>query len=504
MIVEEFATKYGGVILLMDVQVDEGIIGDMLQFWDHLYRYFTLNKDDMVPTIEEMVVILKVTEHVEVSVMFSASIKIAQLLAPKPADIRFIIDTVNKASNKMKILMTVKDETSGLEIIAFEKHAEGMSGLKVATMASSKGISKEIIPEEVARTKKKKFILIVGLPSRAVDKDVHSFRIYAVTKVDESLPPPSTQLLLGNNSSNNDVSQSLNGEPTSSAEHRAPADLFLRETPEKQTSGKVRDYGDWIEEKWVWKIQLRRNLFGWEMQQWQYLLTLLEDATIFVEFKDKLIWKHNTSGHYSAKDFYRFSCSQNGVQDPLWSKVWMGIAPPKVEIFLRQFLRGRIAVRSVLKARGLISEEADQVIDIVNCRVAYWCKAKWPNHIASFDDLYRCSELIQNAPASTSRRPHMEWKTPNMGQMKFNVDGLAQGQPGDAGIGGILRDGSGNSKLIFSKPIGLPDSYMAELLAIKEAFLIFAATEWAKEKELIIKSDSKNVVKWVNDPNSGP
>ncbi|OMO72253.1 hypothetical protein COLO4_27741 [Corchorus olitorius] len=101
-------------------------------------------------------------------------------------------------------------------------------------------------------------------------------------------------------------------------------------------------------------------------------------------------------------------------------------------------------------------------------------------------------------------RSHVEWILPKAGQLKFNVDGAARGQPGEAGIGGILRDENGNTKLVFSKPIGQADSNMAELLAIKEAFLIFAASNWANEKELLVESDSKNAVKWVNEPTSGP
>ncbi|OMO50641.1 hypothetical protein COLO4_37965 [Corchorus olitorius] len=61
------------------------------------------------------------------------------------------------------------------------------------------------------------------------------------------------------------------------------------------------------------------------------------------------------------------------------------------------------------------------------------------------------------------------------------------GQPGEAGIRGILRDDSGCTRLIFSKPIGIANSNMAEILAIKEAFLVFVAVDWVKEEELIIE-----------------
>ncbi|XVF86739.1 hypothetical protein PTKIN_Ptkin18bG0066500 [Pterospermum kingtungense] len=55
--------------------------------------------------------------------------------------------------------------------------------------------------------------------------------------------------------------------------------------------------------------------------------------------------------------------------------------------------------------------------------------------------------------------------------MKFNVDGSTLGKPGPAGIGGVLRDHEGNIKIRLLKSVGSADSNLAELLAIKEAFL---------------------------------
>ncbi|OMO83173.1 hypothetical protein COLO4_22651 [Corchorus olitorius] len=155
-----------------------------------------------------------------------------------------------------------------------------------------------------------------------------------------------------------------------------------------------------------------------------------------------------------------------GQIDPVLKKVWMGLAPPKVEIFIWQALRGHIVVRNVLFERELLTEEN------VSCPL---CK----------DDRETVDHLLLYCT-------------------QFNVDGSARGQPGEAGIGGILRDDSGNTKLVFSKFIGIADSNMAELLAIKEAFLIFVASEWSTNTELIIESDSLNATKWVNEPNSVP
>ncbi|XVF85206.1 hypothetical protein PTKIN_Ptkin17bG0099400 [Pterospermum kingtungense] len=52
------------------------------------------------------------------------------------------------------------------------------------------------------------------------------------------------------------------------------------------------------------------------------------------------------------------------------------------------------------------------------------------------------------------------------------------------------------------KAIGIADSNLAELFAIRETFILFAATQWSWSHKLFIESDSTNVVKWVNSPSS--
>ncbi|XP_017974604.1 PREDICTED: 14.7 kDa ribonuclease H-like protein [Theobroma cacao] len=93
---------------------------------------------------------------------------------------------------------------------------------------------------------------------------------------------------------------------------------------------------------------------------------------------------------------------------------------------------------------------------------------------------------------------------PHQGQMKFNVDGAARGCPGPAGIGGILTNHKGDVRVIFSKSIGVADSNLAELLAIKEAFIIFTSSRWRNDQKLVIECDSSNAVKWINQSHTAP
>ncbi|XVF11262.1 hypothetical protein REPUB_Repub08aG0011600 [Reevesia pubescens] len=78
------------------------------------------------------------------------------------------------------------------------------------------------------------------------------------------------------------------------------------------------------------------------------------------------------------------------------------------------------------------------------------------------------------------------------------------GKPGPAGIGGVLRNFNGDILMLFSKPIGINDSNVAELLAIVEAFSSYADSCWASSYGLIVESDSSVAVNWVNSPKDIP
>ncbi|XVF25052.1 hypothetical protein REPUB_Repub13aG0180700 [Reevesia pubescens] len=51
--------------------------------------------------------------------------------------------------------------------------------------------------------------------------------------------------------------------------------------------------------------------------------------------------------------------------------------------------------------------------------------------------------------------------------------------------------------MLFSKAMDFADTILAELLAVKAAFMLFAASKWAYSHELVIEYDNSNVVKWI-------
>lgn len=83
--------------------------------------------------------------------------------------------------------------------------------------------------------------------------------------------------------------------------------------------------------------------------------------------------------------------------------------------------------------------DQDQLFELIKLQVASWAKAKWPFLQNSELDIYRTPKAEVHIKKQKQDRLEMRWKEPEEGKMKFNVDGAANGCPGEAGIGGMKK-----------------------------------------------------------------
>ncbi|XVF45253.1 hypothetical protein PTKIN_Ptkin02bG0190300 [Pterospermum kingtungense] len=302
--------------------------------------------------------------------------------------------------------------------------------------------------------------------------------------------------------------------------------------------GKVRAFGEFIDSNWRWNIPLRRKVFDWEKVQWSEFVALLENFYICNNLKDNLVWKGNPSGQYSSKSFCLSVLKKQSIIERDWKKVWTRLLPPKIEAFCWQVMHGKVAVKVNLVIKKFISEAdsrcafygmeresvnhlfftcsyswkiwakwchgwgVDWVVDIIRMRQLMWTRAKWPEANVSILDFIHCPSGIRIPFNSPKSRPLCVWSKPPVRAVKFNVDGSSIGKPGPTGIGGILRDHDGNELIPFSKSIGVADSNVAELIAIREAFILFLSSLWALSSKLIVESDSMIAVGWVSKPSA--
>ncbi|GMI76797.1 hypothetical protein HRI_001349000 [Hibiscus trionum] len=116
--------------------------------------------------------------------------------------------------------------------------------------------------------------------------------------------------------------------------------------------GRIAEFRINTNNNWKWCIHLRRNLFGWEEQQWSEFMTKLSHFTACASGKDWVRWLGASDGIFSIKSLR--SLSRNTTDDnSFWKRcVWLGLAPPKIEIFVWQAVWGRLPVKSELRKRG--------------------------------------------------------------------------------------------------------------------------------------------------------
>ena len=74
--------------------------------------------------------------------------------------------------------------------------------------------------------------------------------------------------------------------------------------------------------------------------------------------KHSLICKGDAIDIYSTKQFCTTVLSNDLYEKELWRIVWASLAPPKVEVFCWQLMRGGIAVKDQLTRRGLLDWDA--------------------------------------------------------------------------------------------------------------------------------------------------
>ena len=136
--------------------------------------------------------------------------------------------------------------------------------------------------------------------------------------------------------------------------------------------------------------------------------------------------------------------------------------------------------------------------DDARFRVAWWFKhygkgSKLPVSLLILNVKESCVIL-----APLKKKLKGRWMPPVGDNLKFNVDGSANGNPGSAGIGGVLRDANGRILCQFSLAAGIQDAITAEILAIRKACELCAIKPSLSDRNIHIASDSSVAVSWVN------
>ncbi|XP_062020952.1 uncharacterized protein LOC133737412 [Rosa rugosa] len=177
---------------------------------------------------------------------------------------------------------------------------------------------------------------------------------------------------------------------------------------------------------------------------------------------DKLIWSPEKKGFYSVKSAYWIAWEQvlqnvltstsNG--DPfkeLWQQLWKAKIPGKVIICNWRACNNLLPTRERLLAKGYIGT--------TECLL---CQNRIEDNYHLF---YFQKSRSRNPP--TNRSVRAKWKPPTSG-FKLNVDAAFLPNQTNGGIGGVLRDSTGQFRATFFQPVMFAASpKQCELLAIR-------------------------------------
>ena len=93
----------------------------------------------------------------------------------------------------------------------------------------------------------------------------------------------------------------------------------------------------------------------------------------------------------------------------------------------------------------------------------------------------------------------VKWEKPAIGWRKLNSDGSSLGNPGRAGGGGLIQDEEGNWVLGYSRQIDITLSFIAELWALRDGFMLCVDRNFST---VMVEMDAKVIIEVLNNPNN--
>ncbi|KAL4285443.1 hypothetical protein GQ457_16G011680 [Hibiscus cannabinus] len=250
-------------------------------------------------------------------------------------------------------------------------------------------------------------------------------------------------------------------------------------------SGKVADFGRKIGARWVWHIPLRRGLFDRELPYWQEFMSRLNTFQSSVSGHDWVQWLGSSDDSFSVKSLKKLVIGPLPPSNFWVDFVWIGFAPPKVELFVWLVMLERISVKVELAKRG------------VNLSGS-WVKAKFGECSLSLDCIVNDPFVVTNLcllprPLASAQ----SWSPPPHGFAKLNVDGALSSSREAGGLGGLFRDENGRTLFQFSESCGSGPAALIELQAVKLGMDLFLRSDWSTKLRLVLESDCKLVTDWL-------
>ncbi|PWA38083.1 hypothetical protein CTI12_AA584650 [Artemisia annua] len=130
-------------------------------------------------------------------------------------------------------------------------------------------------------------------------------------------------------------------------------------------SGPVCDFRLWESGQWNWNVNLRRNLFDWEVEQFDSFMLILNSVVMMATRNDKVVWSFDSLGKFSSRSFGK-EMEDHSYSDPILHSVWEFKAPPKARLLCWQSIVDKLPTRDVLLRIGIIAENQSLVTHTLN------------------------------------------------------------------------------------------------------------------------------------------
>ncbi|GKV09903.1 hypothetical protein SLEP1_g21337 [Rubroshorea leprosula] len=147
----------------------------------------------------------------------------------------------------------------------------------------------------------------------------------------------------------------------------------------------VSQMGWWLNGSWIWKLQWRRRLYSWEVQEETEILKEIQETTSTKGKTDVREWIHSNNGVYITRSAYKALTLEleRELLGVTLQKVWNALVPSKVSAFSWQLLQEKTPTKANLFKRGIIQNMEDCKCELcghqleetshlfTQCKVAY-------------------------------------------------------------------------------------------------------------------------------------
>ncbi|XP_077231884.1 uncharacterized protein LOC143864904 [Tasmannia lanceolata] len=286
------------------------------------------------------------------------------------------------------------------------------------------------------------------------------------------------------------------------------------------------------DKKVIWKPLFRRNFFDRELLSLVSLLQVLEGNDISSTEVDKRLWVWDSSGQFSGKEYdhsqslryvyrrggiggssiYSLQSSSRGLGKST-VEIWYRVGIPFQSegsfegwVFIPWRKKGKVLWSiSLLATMWVLWSERNNRIFVGRANSTYYLYIKaialsisWARSLPMFKfvsafDMWAGWKVVCNSQVPVPRISQ-KWANPPVGFSKLNFDGSSLGNPGPAGIGGVVMNSDGEVVQAYSGPIGVADSNEAEVRAAYQGILLLGSERVANT---IVEGDSLNVIRWL-------